>query len=677
MDDQGQRAAGNVPQPAYEKRPVGSKERERGEAERAHATIERILESITDSFLAVDETWRIVYLNRRAAEYLRTSQKESIGRNVWELLPEVLGTKLHDDLIRAMRQREPIRFDLFGRGSGRTFEVRAFPTGQGLSVYFQDATERVEQHRREKELARIFDLAPHLVALTAPDGEIAFLNRAGRDLLGLGRDDPLDGRDLSTVFPGWAARKLLSEGIPCAMREGNWQGELAILSGAGREIPVSMVLMAHRQADGSLDSFSTICQDISNDRAEAESKRFLAEISRKLASSLDLDQVLDTLRNTLVPAMGDSCKIVLRNGASIHQATEAHVDEAMLPTLQALGRFVSEGPTEFGLQRVLRTGSPELITEVSPFWDRAITRDPEHRLLRRRLGLRSLLIVPLQARGRILGAIVCGIGGSSDRRFNMDDLAKAQSVASTAALALDNAMLYQEACESTKLRDEVLGIVSHDLRSPLSIITLAAQRLLRTKVGEDRDRRSLESILRSAQRADRLVEDLLDVAQLQGERLSINAMPVAPGALIAESVEFQRSAARQRELRLDCSIAGGLPDVLADRERIQQVLGNLIGNAIKFTPRGGRIHLAAQLGGDEVVFSVEDDGAGIEADSLHQVFDAFWQAKREGRHGSGLGLAIVKGIVESHGGRVSVKSQPGSGSHFSFTLPIARPTSPA
>lgn len=235
--------------------------------------------------------------------------------------------------------------------------------------------------------------------------------------------------------------------------------------------------------------------------------------------------------------------------------------------------------------------------------------------------------------------------------------------------------LIVDLARATRLRDEVLGIVSHDLRSPLNTIMLSSELLLGlepegAETG-DLERRQLGVIKRSVEQMNRLIQDLLDVARMEAGRLPMACQPLRVGPLLSEVVELHRAQIEAKSLRLESALPAELPPVLADRERVLQVFSNLIGNAAKFTPAGGRIFLRAERHGREVRFSVTDTGPGIAPEQIEHIFDPFWQAQRGAREGAGLGLPIAKGIVDAHGGRVWVESEEGVGSTFYFTLPTA------
>ena len=227
--------------------------------------------------------------------------------------------------------------------------------------------------------------------------------------------------------------------------------------------------------------------------------------------------------------------------------------------------------------------------------------------------------------------------------------------------------------EATALRDEVLGIVAHDLRNPVHSILMSASAMLEPGVTSDQRRRHIGIIRRTARGMDRLIRDLLDVRRLEAGTLEVRMDIVDVTGLINETVEGFESEAQSRGLTLACDLGIGLPPVLGDHDRLVQVLSNLIGNALKFTPRGGHVGVHAHHVGSHVEISVTDDGPGIPPRTLARVFDRFWQADRRSPSGAGLGLAIARGIVDAHGGHIWVESIVDHGSAFRFTVPCVPP----
>jgi signal transduction histidine kinase len=227
----------------------------------------------------------------------------------------------------------------------------------------------------------------------------------------------------------------------------------------------------------------------------------------------------------------------------------------------------------------------------------------------------------------------------------------------------------EQAEVAVRTRDEVLAVISHDLRNPLGTITMAAG-LLELPIDEGKKAEQIAIIQRAAAGMLRLIGDLLDVSSVEAGSFSLELAPVSPGRLLEEVAAMMGSHASARGQRIECRVEAELPEVPADRHRLTQALSNLVGNAVKFTPEGGTVRLSAEAAGEEVIVTVRDTGPGIPADDLPHIFDRFWHTSRVRRGGAGLGLAIAKGIVEAHGGRIWVNRPEEGGAAFSFTLPV-------
>jgi len=236
-------------------------------------------------------------------------------------------------------------------------------------------------------------------------------------------------------------------------------------------------------------------------------------------------------------------------------------------------------------------------------------------------------------------------------------------------LATEQARLYQVAQQAVHLREDVLGIVAHDLRSPLGTILMQVGRIRRG--GSDEEQKGAAVIERAARRMNHLIQDLLDVARVEGGRMTIKPQRLSGAQVVAESVQAQEPLATAAALSLRMDLPADLPDIWVDRDRLLQILENLVGNAIKYTPPGGRVTVGAMRRDPHIVFWVADTGAGIAPGDLPHVFERLWQAQHGDRAGAGLGLTIVKGIVEAHRGRIWVESKLGAGTTFYFSIPVA------
>jgi PAS domain S-box-containing protein len=232
--------------------------------------------------------------------------------------------------------------------------------------------------------------------------------------------------------------------------------------------------------------------------------------------------------------------------------------------------------------------------------------------------------------------------------------------------------------QALEARDEMLAIVSHDLKNPLQAILMSAERLEddAVRAGDEATRKLAQRLRRSADRMTRLIFDLLDVASIDAGRLCVESAPCAVDALLSDAADAMRTIAAEKGVDLLVVVDADAPPVLADKERVAQVFSNLIGNAVRFTPAGGRVRLMADGAGAFARFTVADDGPGIPPDVAPRIFDRFWRARPTGRGGAGLGLSIAKGVVEAHGGRIWVDQTATRGATIRFTLPATELTPP-
>jgi signal transduction histidine kinase len=228
--------------------------------------------------------------------------------------------------------------------------------------------------------------------------------------------------------------------------------------------------------------------------------------------------------------------------------------------------------------------------------------------------------------------------------------------------------MYKEAEQTIDAREQVLKIVSHDLRNPLHTISMSASLLLELPLPLEQQSAYFRRIKRAGERMNRLIQDLLDVAKLEAGRVGIDARQIEVAPLVREAHEMLAPLASEKGIQLDAAVEDALPVIRADAGRVMQVISNLVGNAIKFTPAGGRIVIRAEAEPEGVCFSVSDTGQGIPPEQLAHIFGEFWQANPADRRGIGLGLTIAKGIVDAHGGRIWVESRVGEGTTFHFAL---------
>lgn len=555
-----------------------------------------------------------------------------------------------------------------------TFSAIAGDDGEpaGYAVIARDRSARKEVEEAQHRLTAILEGTTDFVSFADREGRVRFINEAGRSMLGIAEDEDVATLTVPDLHPAWASSIVLTEAVPAAEEHGSWSGETALLARDGHEIPVHQVLLSHRTDDGEIAFVSTIARDITERKRAEEKKTLLLDASRCLSASLDYQETLQRLTDVVVPRLADWCLIVTLEEQEIQCVASRHresADDQRLTELLHDRRYPLDRTAAAGVHRVLWSEEPELVPSVSSAWLEEAMRDRENRQAARELEPCSMMIVPFVARDQTIGAMTFAYSGS-DRRYEPADLELARDLAGRAALALDNARLYEAQQAAVQARDEVLSIVAHDLRNPLSRITMGASLLL--DLAPDRgetERRQLEILLRAADGMNRLIQDLLEVTRVEsGGGLSIYPERHELASLLEATYEALQPQVEARGLRLECPTPPEHLMVTADRDRFLQVMGNLIGNAIKFTDQGS-ITVRAEPAGDEVRISVADTGSGIGEEDRAHLFERFWQARQARRGGAGLGLAITKGIVEAHGGRIWVESEIGVGTTFYFTLP--------
>ncbi len=516
----------------------------------------------------------------------------------------------------------------------------------------------------------LYDFAPIGYCTLDPEGRIADINLRAAQLLGAPRDELL-GRSFTARLPRESRPKFAEHVARCRRVRGSVTSELAV-DRIGKQI-VQIVSEPVLDDAGNAIAFRTSFVDISVLKALENDLLLLSRAGESLAAALDSSSTHAIIARLAVPALADICMLDLAGDAGRVERVLVEVGEQGNAVLVERLKSPEDRPGWTGPQRrVIESGEPMLLERV-PDRDRTQTGfDDGDTALLRAAGTRSLMIVPLSARGHVLGALTLAVGRSG-RAFDTHDLELARGVANRAAMALDNVRLYEAARSASAARDATLAVVAHDLRNPLQAI-LSHSSLLKMETGVPRAVTSGEVIHHAAQRMNTLIRDLLDVSSIEAGRFSVDMHHQSLAKIIDASIEAQRHAADASSVTLTAELdQDDELDVTCDRHRIEQALSNLIGNAIKFTPPSGKIVVRGQRRGDEVWVAVADDGPGIAPALLPHVFDRYRQAPETARLGHGLGLTIAKGIVDAHHGRIWVESELGRGTTFHVALPKAVP----
>ncbi len=453
----------------------------------------------------------------------------------------------------------------------------------------------------------------------------------------------------------------------------------------GRRVAIAATFFPLTDAAGAVTHVGIVFKDVTPEmekRAQEEQARieaeFLANCSAVLAGSLDVNATLQTLARLTIPHLADWCVIdIVGEDGAVERVAAAHAVPAREPLLAELQRQYPPRPgSRQPAARVLATGQPELRSQVDDDLLSTYAVDEQHRALLKSLALRSHLAVPLVARERILGVITLAFA-ESGRRHGPEELRVALDLASRAALAMDNARLYQHAQTAVRVREEFLSVAGHELRTPLTALhihlDLAARAVERFPDQADRlhdPKRRLQDVDRLLRRFEGLVEQLLDVSRLGSSRLILDLEEVDLSIVAREALDRLKAQA----LRSGTPLALVAPQPVIgrwDRVRLDQVLSNLLSNALKYGA-GCPVDLEVRAEGEVAIAVVRDRGIGIALESQERIFTKFERAVPDRQFGGlGLGLWICRESVEAMGGRIEVTSSVGEGSAFTIRLPRA------
>ncbi|MGE0359468.1 MAG: ATP-binding protein [Vicinamibacterales bacterium] len=544
--------------------------------------------------------------------------------------------------------------------------------------------------RQARDFSTLFEEAPIGIGI-AEDVECRRVqpNRAFAAMLGLS-----PGERPADADPRIALRKVSTEGVRLAPEEHALQRaartgqpvravDVDVIRPDGARLSLLEFAAPLFDDDGRPRGAIGAFLDVTSRRRASEEQRFLAEATRLLNNTLDYQDTLAQLVRLAVPSQADYSLLdvltpagdVARVGLTHHDAEkEAFLTRALVDTPPGQGLR-----TERGLLNLVRTGEPLLWSAITPEFLAAHGVLPQHIEFLKVVDLRSCLVVPLLVRDRVIGAFAWA-RHTGRPSFDDRDLALAEEVARRASVAVENARLYREAQTANRLKDEFVATLSHELRTPLNALLGWTELLLSGQLPPGRQRLAIEAIDRTARLQGQITNDLVDVSQAASGAFRLAPRRVAAGEVVRSAAEAFRLAAESKGVRLAVHVAPDLPLVYLDPDRLQQIVFNLVANAVKFTPQG-TVDVHARVTGGRLEVDVRDTGIGIAPAFLPHVFERFRQAdgsisRQYG--GLGLGLSIVRSLVELHGGQVTVHSDgEGRGATFSVWMPANAPAAAA
>jgi PAS domain S-box-containing protein len=651
-------------------------------AEAAEGRMAEVFEQ-APAFIAVARGPEYVFELANEAYHRLVGQRELVGKTMREALPELEGQGFIELLDRVVEtgvpyvgREMPI---MLARTPGGEPEQRYVdfvyapltePDGRpgGIFAHGVDVTDKV---RARQEIETIVEAVTDGFVAVDADLRYTYVNQRAAEMWQRSREE-LVGHTPEEIWPGLEQSPFIT-----VLRDSLADRQVRSLEDYAPVLGRWLETRVYPSSGGGLVVFF---RDVSERRRVESASGFLADASRLLASSSDYATTLANMARAAVPALGDWCAVdVLSDPEStawppaIEQVAIVHQD----PAKMAIGRqLLAEFPTDWsastGLAEVIRTGKPTFWPVLTDEMLVAGARDAHHLELMRALGFRSIMILPLVARDRVLGALTLCLT-ETERHYTRADLALAEDLAQRAAVALDTARLLRDAAAANEAKTEFLRTISHELRQPLNA-TMAFLQLwelgLRGPLTPEQ-RSDLARVQRNQRHLLVLIEDLLSFTRLEAGRLEVEQNPLSMHEVMATLESMIEPQMREKgvEFRLD-QCGGGL-NVLGDHDRIVQICLNLLTNALRATPAGGRVALRCEADDKEVSVIVRDSGVGIPADKLESIFSPFTQLGRalnQPKEGAGLGLAISRGLAEAMGGTLTATSAPGAGSEFVLRL---------
>jgi PAS domain S-box-containing protein len=641
-------------------------------------------------------------LFRRYPTNLQDPQSQSIfrdGQSMWmEELPDSLLVQGAQDpehlaALRALGMKSFVVAPLKAQGqvlgtvllvqaeSGRRFSKDDVVVAEELARRAALAVSNARLHEQvrhsEERYRSLIDVVNQLIWTTDTNGQMGgdqpgwrgFTGQTREQSAGLSWLQALHPEDRAATELAWrhavATRSVFESEHRVLRRDGAYRSFRA------RAVPVQLI-------DGSVREWVGVHTDVTAQKEAEAALRLVADASSVAAESLDYGATLSAVAAMVVPRFADWCVIDLvqtdgtfkRVAVAQGDPTDVHLAEelrAMKPGHEAArqGKVISQRAQLIDI----------------PAYAKAVEHDPARASINERMGIRSGIVAPLMARGRQLG-VIGFLLKRTDRTYGAADLVLVDELARRAALAVDNAQLFEAVKlerdrveEANRVKDAFLATVSHELRTPLTSVLGYASMLRSRTLSPERQARAIEVIDRNTRLQAQLIEDLLDISRIVSGKVRLDVKAVHPADAIDAAMDSVRPSADARGVRVTVVLDPAAGPIMGDSDRLQQIAWNLFTNAIKFTPRDGRVSAHLSRVNSHVELTVTDTGAGIDAEFLPHVFERFRQADSTStrKHGGlGLGLAIVKHLVELHGGTIEAFSEGlGKGSSFTVKLPLA------
>lgn len=604
--------------------------------------ITAILESITEGFYALDLQWRFIYVNPQAQRLLKRSLDDLIGQSIWEVLPELNGTTMGATFRRAMATRKPVVVETPGVVyPDRLFEMHINPMVNGLAIYFRDLTDQKKDARQLEQQVQMLNLAnDSIIIRDLESATITYWNQGAARRYGWSAAEAIgqSASDLlKTVLP--APLKTIHQVI---LQQGHWTGELRQTTRQGKEVVMNSRWTLQQNPDGDPDAILEINYDVTEQKQAEAALR---------SSELHFRTLANSMPQLFWTAQPDGQLEYFNQ--RWYDYTQLTPTESLAEGWLAVLHPDERDRAQAAWTEALQTAQP-LTLEARP--QRAVDGQYRWHLVR--------AFPLLDDRGKVQR----WFGSSTDIHDQRMALTERDRALTQERLAR------AEAEAANRIKDEFLAMLSHELRTPLNPI-LGWLALMRSRPLDETTRaRALETIERNAKVQAELIEDLLDISRILRGELQLDIQTVNLVSVINAALETVQLSAQAQAIDLRADFELDVGPVAGDYNRLQQIVWNLLANAIKFTPEGGEVVVRLCQDHRYAVVEVRDTGQGLSADFLPHVFESFRQADSSSsrRHGGlGLGLAIVRYLTEQHGGEVAATSPgPDKGSTFTVRLPL-------
>ncbi|MFO7260912.1 MAG: PAS domain S-box protein [bacterium] len=678
----------------------------RAAAEAAEGRLRGFIASVNDVVFTLDTAHRFTTVLGRGPSPFNVRPEELSGRCLREVLGEE-GARAHEAAVEQALRGVPASYEHAWQAPDgvRYFHTTVAPihgsggTVIGVAGVTRDITARIraeeELRRSEARYRLLAENATDMISRHDPDGVFLYASPACRALLGYEPEELRGVRLTELCHPRDVARltrardALLSAaesgGMTFRLRRKDgeyvWVETMARLvrdeeSGAEPEfLAITRDITARRQAEA--NARRLIRARAARAAAEAAARRsaFLADASRQLYSSLDMETTLRILVELVVPRLADWAVVYVADGAGeVQRVGTAHRDPEARALLERLRQKPLPRNPPHPVLRVLETGAAEFVADVKPEFLEAAASDAEHAEILRALGCRSFMAVPLSVGSRTLGVLSLNRCPGAEP-FDPADLALAQDLARYAAVAVEHAGLYLEAQQANQAKSDFLAVMSHELRTPLNAVTGYADLLLMglpDPLGPQA-RMYVERIRTAAWHLFQLIEEILTFARLEAAREVVTPERIELAGFLRECATLIEPVAREKGLDFRLELAVDDVVLRTDSRKLRQILLNLLSNAVKFTDRGSVV-LRAELEANAPVFRISDTGVGIAPEHVAMIFEPFWQAEQPTTRragGAGLGLAVARRLGRMLGGDVEVESEPGRGTTFTVRLPAS------